>query len=135
MKTHNSKIVYICSPYRGIDRLEREQNILNAKKYGVMALKMGCIPMIVHLSIAEIMDDSDPSQRKLGLNAALELLSICHEIWVFGINPSEGMCGEIMHAIKKGIPIRVFTKEGIEYGKEIVEQILTKVKNKYREET
>ena len=43
----------------------------------------------------------------MAMEAGLQLLRMCSEIWVFGLDhPSEGMQAEIAFAIRHGIPIR-----------------------------
>ena len=43
----------------------------------------------------------------MAMDAGLQLLLMCSEVWVFGLDhPSEGMQEEIALAIRHGIPIR-----------------------------
>lgn len=122
----NPKIVYICSPYRGKSKLDQEQNVLNAKRYGRFALESGYSPIITHLSIAEITDDSNEDERNLGIAADMELLKVCSEIWVFG-QPSEGMVLEIQEACRLEINIRWFEEKScLEFSDEIVGQFIRK---------
>ena len=99
------KLVYICSPFRG----DYEQNTEYARSYCEVILRYisDVIPLAPHLYFPQFLDDTDPDERELGLEAGLALLDICDEIWVYGIeNPSEGMKAEIEHAKKRGIQIR-----------------------------
>lgn len=118
------EIVYICSPYKGENRLEREQNILNAKKYGKFALDSGYVPIITHLSIAELLDDSNEEERLLGIQADKTLLKVCSEIWVFGNKTTNDMKEEIYKAVDLGIRIRCFNEDCHEYTSVIVQQKL-----------
>lgn len=100
-----SKLVYICSPYRG----DIKQNTENARCYSLQALMEhpDVIPIAPHLLFTQYLDDDSPKQRRIGLDAGLGLLSICDELWVYGIdNPSEGMRAEIELAKELAIPIR-----------------------------
>lgn len=95
------KKVYICSPYRG----DTETNVQNARKYCRAAVEMGCLPIAPHLLFPQFMDDNI-TDRSRGMARAMELLSICDEVWVFGIdNLSEGMEKEVKWADSKSIPV------------------------------
>ena len=74
------------------------------------------IPVASHLLYPQILEDSVPAQRELGLQFGLALLERCSEIWVFNENHelSEGMRLEIGHARKKGIPVRFHDMKEIE---------------------
>jgi hypothetical protein len=96
-------LVYIASPFAGDTVL----NTANARGYCKFAVSKGCIPLAPHLHYPQFMDDSDRSQRELGLRFALVLLCKCDELWVFG-TPSEGMSREIAKARKRNMPIRYF---------------------------
>lgn len=97
------KLVYICSPYRG----NVEQNVENARAYSLKAMieHPDVLPIAPHLLFTQYLDDEDPEQRRMGLSAGLDLLSICDELWVYGV-PSEGMAAEIRLAEELSIPIR-----------------------------
>lgn len=98
------KFIYICSPFRG----DYEQNTENAKSFCEVLMKNlpDVVPIAPHLYFPQFLDDTDPKERKLGLEAGIALLDKCDEIWVYGIGTeSEGMKAEIAHAKKRGIPI------------------------------
>ena len=97
------KLVYICSPCRG----DYEKNIDNAATYSRAAFKSGYIPITPHLYFTRFMDDTNSKERSMAMSAGLQLLLMCSEVWVFGLDhPSEGMQAEIALAIRHGIPIR-----------------------------
>lgn len=97
------KLVYICSPLRG----NYEKNIENAATYSRAAFRKGYIPITPHLYFTRFMDDTNSKERSMAMSAGLQLLLMCSEIWVFGLDhPSEGMQAEIALAIRQGIPIR-----------------------------
>ncbi|GHV35022.1 hypothetical protein FACS18949_12160 [Clostridia bacterium] len=100
-----SKKVYICSPYRGRNETEIGENVGRAIKYCQYAVKQGVFPIAPHLYLTRFLDDSDPAERKLGLELGLVMLRDCSELWVFGERVSEGMRGEINEATKLGIKI------------------------------
>lgn len=85
------KRVFVCSPYAG----DIEKNIANAKKYAKYVIDEGHNPIVPHLYLPEILDDSKPKERELGLELGIELLKTCEEIWVFGDVISNGMRKEL----------------------------------------
>ena len=66
------------------------------------------MPVASHLLYPQILNDSNPRERELGLMFGLALLAICDEIWVFteGGEISSGMAKEIEEAKRLGIPVR-----------------------------
>ena len=96
------KKVYICSPYRG----DTETNIENARKYCRAVVELGYLPIAPHLFFPQFMDDDNPEEREVAIEMDFELIDICAEVWVFGMNdPSEGMSEEIHWAEDAGIPV------------------------------
>ena len=103
----SKKLVYICSPCRG----DYEKNIDNAAIYSHEAIMRGYIPITPHLYFTRFMDDTKSNERSIAMEAGCQLLLMCSEVWVFGLDqPSEGMQAEIALAIRHGIPI----KDGME---------------------
>lgn len=100
-------LVFICSPLAG----NIEVNIGNAKQYSKFAVDKGTIPLAPHLLFPQFLDESDKTQRDLGIFFGLVLLGKCDEMWVFGESYSAGMKIEIAKAEKRGIPIRYFDTE------------------------
>lgn len=58
------RTAYVCAPLAG----DIKKNISNAKKFGKFLFNRGMAPVIPHI-YAEILDDNDPYDRKLGMNA------------------------------------------------------------------
>jgi hypothetical protein len=54
----------------------------------------------------QMLDDSVPEQRELGLMLGNQLLSVTDELWICGDKISFGMAEEIKLAWNLGIPIR-----------------------------
>ena len=97
------KLVYICSPCRG----DYEKNIKKAEVYSLAAMLKGYIPITPHIYFTRFMDDNNKTARSMAMDAGQQLLLMCSELWVFGIDkPSEGMQAEIALAVRNGIPIR-----------------------------
>ena len=100
-------LVYICSRYAG----DVDKNVEAAIKYSRFAIEQDAIPMTVHLLYPQILDDSNPKERKLGLFFGEVLLDVCRDMWIFGDGEySSGMQKEYEHALKKGYTIRYFTE-------------------------
>ena len=98
----SSQLVYIASPYAG-DIQSNTQFAIQCCRY---AIQQGCTPIAPHLLYPQMLDDSDPEQRAIGLKLGHRLLSVCHEVWVCGGRISSGMAGEIALAENLGIPVR-----------------------------
>lgn len=101
------KLIYICSPCRGNDG-NYEHNIEMTQYYcrTVMHMFPNLLPIAPHVYFTQFLDDSDPCERRMGMDAGMELLEQCSEVWVFGMkNQSAGMKKEIAKANELGIPI------------------------------
>lgn len=106
-----NKLCYICSPYRG----HVMDNVAYAKELTGLALNNGYAPITPHLYLTQVLDESDPAQRAIGMAAGLELLKQCKYILIgsrYGI--SEGMLNEISLAIELGLYELAQTKHGLE---------------------
>lgn len=96
------KLVYICSLYKG----DTEANTQNALYYCAAAFAAGYIPIAPHVYFTRWTDDSNKKERAECMAAGKQLLLLCSEIWVFGLDkPSKGMQEEIALAIRSGIRI------------------------------
>lgn len=106
----DSPVAYICSPYKGRDMAERQDNIGAAKRYGRFALSQGRVPYIAHLAVCGFLDDDIPSERDAGIMVDSAMITkACDELWVFGDKLSPGMKAEIALFRKLGRPIKYFT--------------------------
>lgn len=99
--------VYIVSPYAG----DVEGNVKNAVSYCRFAITKKKIPIASHLLYPQILDDSKPEEREVGLLYGLALLKICDEVWCFGDKLTPGMEQEIKEAKRLRKPIKYFSKE------------------------
>ena len=104
-------LVYICSPYSG----DIEENTRNARRYCRFAVDHGAIPLAPHLLLPQFM--SEETERELALFMGQVFLGLCEQVWVFGTGRSHGMKAEIARAERKQIPVRYFTEELKEVGK------------------
>lgn len=101
------KFVYICSPCKGHDG-NREHNIIMAQEYCRLTMQIwpDVVPLAPHVYFTQFLDDSCKHERIMGMDAGIALLSLCSELWVFGMkNPSEGMKREIEYAREHDIAV------------------------------
>ena len=95
-----NNLCYVCSPYRG----EVERNKRYARELTRLALDNGFCPVTVHLYLTEVTDDNIPEERRLGMDAGMEILKNCKYILIGGRHGiSEGMKAEIKTALDMGI--------------------------------
>ena len=99
----NRRKIYVVSPYAG----NIEENVAAAIRYCRRVIEEGHMPVASHLLYPQMLDDSDPGQRELGLAFGLALLAVCDEVWVFG-EISSGMAREIEEAKRLGKPVKYF---------------------------
>lgn len=97
-------MVYVCSPFSG----DIAMNITNARKYSRYAVEKGYIPIAPHLLFPQFLNDSDLTEREMGLHFGNVLMSHCSEVWVFGESVSAGMDAEIKRAKRKNYKLRYF---------------------------
>ncbi len=95
------KKVYICAPLGG----QVKKNIQKAIRYTEYALKQGVAPITTHF-YALCLDDNNPAERKLGMEAGQSLLWFCDEMWIFGTEISAGMNEEIQFCKNLRIPMK-----------------------------
>lgn len=96
------KKVFVCSPLRG-DILK---NIEKAKELCHETIKMGHASFAPHAFYTHFLDDRIESERNTGIQAGIEFLKVCDEIWVYDIDGvSNGMQQEITLANELGIPV------------------------------
>lgn len=104
------KQIYVCSALRG-DIQENIEKACNYCEYVVR--KCGAIPIAPHIYFTQFLNDDIPSDRIFGLQAGLQLLEECDELWCIGEKVTQGMELEIVAAKKLGIPVRYFSDEEI----------------------
>ena len=101
----NKKIAYICHPWRG-----GKDNEVKTKSICLhLALKGDVVPMSTGILFNSFLDDDDHVQRRVGIEAGLEVMKKCDVIYVYkqtGI--SDGMHEELQVAERLGIPIQYF---------------------------
>lgn len=100
-------IVYVCSPFSG----DEVGNIAKARKYSRFVVEKGYIPIAPHLLFPQFLNDSDLTEREMGLHFGNVLMSHCSEVWVFGESVSAGMDAEIKRAKRKNYKLRFFDSD------------------------
>lgn len=104
-----SKLVYIASPYAG----DVEANVIFAKAACRYAIRQGCTPIAVHLLYPQLLDDSVPKEREVGLKMGHRVLEACDELWLCGERMSAGMQKERDAALWFGVPVRHISEKEI----------------------
>lgn len=102
------KTVYICAPLGG----DVKRNLERAERYTRYALKSGMAPITTHF-YALCLNDNNPEERKLGMEAGQNLLRFCDEIWIFGNEITTGMKEEILFCKSLKIPIKKISEEEV----------------------
>ena len=103
------KKVFICSPYRG----DVEKNVKTAKRMCRLATEKGYAAFAPHIFYTQFLDDDNAEHRKSGIDAGLEFLAVCNELWVLDCEPTEGMKKELTLAGVLNMPVKkIRMKEG-----------------------
>lgn len=103
---NRKQLIYVCSPYAD----DVEENVAATKRYCRFVIGQGFIPIALHLIYPQILDDTNPDERALGMTFGNIIMDHCLEIWVFGDKISKGMQEEIKYAVTKNYCIRYFTE-------------------------
>lgn len=69
------KKVYICSPLGG----DVTANLERARQYARYVFSCGAAPVVPHF-YALVLDDGNPEERQLGMQAGKSLLWLCDEL-------------------------------------------------------
>lgn len=67
----NNNLLYVCSPYRGEIRRNKEY----ARELTKAALNSGFAPVTVHLYMTEVLDEEKPEERSRGMAAGQDILT------------------------------------------------------------
>lgn len=97
-----TRMIYICSPYAG----NTEENTAFARQACGYAIRQGAVPLAPHLLYPQILNDSVPEEREIGIRLGLDILERCEELWICGDRMSAGMKRETAYAKARGIPVR-----------------------------
>ena len=100
------RLVILESPYAG----DVERNVSYALRCLKDSLMRGEAPLASHLLYTQVLDDRDPKQRSIGIEAGLAWLRVADASIVYedyGI--SRGMFHGIARAAERGLPIEYRT--------------------------
>ena len=104
--------IYICSPLRGENWVEVQRNLLAARFYmyhvWVFDRQIARAP---HAYLPLLYCDDIPKERRDALACGMTLVSQSSELYVCGNRITEGMRGEIKHAITFKRPVTVFSPD------------------------
>lgn len=104
---------YVCSPLSADRDEDFVQNMRTARAYMYYALKkMNLNARAPHAYLPMLVCDWIPAERALGIQFGLRLLENCELMLICGNRISNGMRGEIEHAVRLGIPMVAFD-EGV----------------------
>ena len=90
-----------------------EQNLQFARQACRYAISEGVV-FAPHLLYTQMLDDSDPEERQLGIDMGNRMLKLCDELWLCGDQISPGMAGEKEMAERLGILVRSVSTEEIQ---------------------
>lgn len=102
----NRRKIYVASKYAG----DMDTNVKNAVSYCRRVIEEGHMPIAAHLLYPQILNDSNPEERELGILFGMALVRLCDEVWVFG-DVSPGMAEEIREAKTMKKTLRYFGEE------------------------
>lgn len=107
------KLVYIAHPINADTQAEIQENMDRVLEICESVHTEDVIPSPPYLVALEYLDDNDPDERCLGMQANREYFrrGVFDEIWLCGPRISPGMKQEIKLAQEKGINIRCYNKE------------------------
>ncbi len=96
------KKIFVCSRLRG----DIKRNTQRAKNFCRKIIMEGNIPLAPHVYFTQFLDELKEEERNMGINAGLEWIKECDEVWVFDKEISAGMQKEIEFAKELNKKIR-----------------------------
>lgn len=100
------RLIILESPFRGATAHETERNLRYAKAAMLDCLQRNEAPLASHLLYPQILDDADPGERALGIEAGLAWGRVADATVVYddyGVSP--GMAQGIARAVAEGRPV------------------------------
>lgn len=108
----HKKLIYVCSKLRG----NVGRNIVRANIYSRFVYEHGHIPIAPHCIFTQFLNDESKAERLAGMEMGMQMLTYCNEMWVFGLDISDGMQNEINEAKRLGTKIKYFNEDMEEIG-------------------
>jgi hypothetical protein len=87
--------VFICSPFAATTEEQAKLNLLIARAIGRKALFDGHTPFAPHLLYPQMLDDTIPAERALGIRAGQIFMKHCDHMIQFSEVLSEGMKSDL----------------------------------------
>ena len=103
-------VVYIASPLSG----DVKRTLQFARQACRYAISEEMTPFCPQLLYTQMLDDSDPEERPLGIDMGTRMLRLCDELWLCGERSCPGMAGEKVMAERRGSPVRSVSTEEIQ---------------------
>lgn len=102
-----NQLVFICSPYRGRNLVERAANTAAALGYCKAVMLEGDIPFAPHLFFPLFLNEDDPQDRERGMKASLAFVALCDVLNCYGARheASDGMRRELREADRLHRPV------------------------------
>lgn len=101
-------LVIIESPYAAPTAAGVEANIAYARKCVADSVHRGEAPICSHLLFPQLLDDDDPAQRQLGIEAGLAWYRVADKCVVYmDRGESSGMRTGVERARAHGVPVEV----------------------------
>jgi hypothetical protein len=127
LEVNNKIMIFVVSPLSGQGNpikerinLERAKRICREIVVQRSDENVLYIPFAPHVYFPQFLYESETfkGERELGINCGLEILKLCHEVWVFTERGQEttGMKAEIEQAKKLNKPIKYHTEHGMNLG-------------------
>lgn len=107
------RLVYLESPFASATPDGRERNLRFARACMLDSLARGEAPFVSHALYTQCLDDQDPEQRALGMEAGFAWAARAEATVVYSnLGLSGGMREGIKRALDLGRPVEVRTLEG-----------------------
>lgn len=106
------RVIYLCHPVSG----DVENNLARARRWvrWIYDTQPGVAVLCMWVIDCEVLDDSNPAHRAVGLEHDFAILERCDEVWAVGGRLSSGMLMEIEHGLGHNVPFLDLTQLGEE---------------------
>lgn len=102
----SGQMVYVCSPLSAPTAEGIKKNMEKANFYArEISSRIGCKAIAPHGFLPQYFNDHVPEERQLCLDIGLTILKSCKAMIICDNLYSDGMIGEIIQAMKLGIPV------------------------------
>ena len=74
--------IYVCSRYRADTAMKFEEQLTHTKEISRIIVKGGFDVIVPHLYYTQFLDDNIEAERKIGIESATRLVTICDALFV-----------------------------------------------------